>query len=64
MKRVLVAGIGNIFFGDDAFGCEVARELGQRPLPEGGSACVRRYTGLLQQRLAQRVERLRRQALT
>jgi hydrogenase maturation protease len=25
--RILVAGIGNIFFGDDAFGSEVAREL-------------------------------------
>ena len=35
MKRILVAGIGNIFFGDDAFGCEVAKELAQRPLPEG-----------------------------
>jgi hydrogenase maturation protease len=35
MKRVLVAGIGNIFFGDDAFGCEVAKELAQRSLPEG-----------------------------
>jgi hydrogenase maturation protease len=32
--RILVAGIGNIFFGDDAFGCEVARELSRRPLPE------------------------------
>ena len=34
-KRILVAGIGNIFFGDDAFGCEVARELAQRKLPRG-----------------------------
>jgi len=32
---ILVAGIGNIFFGDDAFGSEVARALMQRPLPEG-----------------------------
>ena len=32
---VLVAGIGNIFLGDDAFGVEVVRRLGQRPLPEG-----------------------------
>jgi len=31
--RILVAGVGNIFFGDDAFGCEVARLLAQRPLP-------------------------------
>ena len=35
MKRILVAGIGNIFFGDDAFGCEVAAELAKRPLPDG-----------------------------
>jgi hydrogenase maturation protease len=33
--RILVAGIGNIFFGDDAFGSEVARELMQREWPEG-----------------------------
>ncbi len=32
--RILVAGVGNIFFGDDAFGCEVAKELSQRSLPE------------------------------
>jgi hydrogenase maturation protease len=35
MKNILVAGIGNIFFGDDAFGSEVARELMRRPRPEG-----------------------------
>lgn len=35
MKNILVAGIGNIFFGDDAFGCEVAAQLMRRPLPEG-----------------------------
>jgi len=33
--RVLVAGIGNIFFGDDAFGVEVAQRLTGRPVPEG-----------------------------
>jgi hydrogenase maturation protease len=35
--RVLVAGLGNIFFGDDAFGSEVARRLltEQEPVPEG-----------------------------
>lgn len=33
--RILVAGIGNIFFGDDAFGCEVAQQLARRPLSEG-----------------------------
>ncbi len=30
--RVLVAGIGNIFFGDDGFGPEVARALAARPI--------------------------------
>jgi hydrogenase maturation protease len=34
MARVLVAGVGNIFFGDDAFGCEVARALSTRPQPD------------------------------
>ena len=33
--RLLIAGIGNVFRGDDAFGCEVARVLAERPLPEG-----------------------------
>lgn len=33
--RVLVAGIGNIFLGDDAFGGEVAQRLQRRPLPKG-----------------------------
>ena len=32
--RILVAGIGNIFFGDDAFGVEVAQQLLRRPWPE------------------------------
>jgi hydrogenase maturation protease len=31
--RILVACIGNIFLGDDGFGCEVARSLMQRKLP-------------------------------
>ncbi|HEY1536865.1 MAG TPA: hydrogenase maturation protease, partial [Polyangiaceae bacterium] len=31
MTRVLVAGVGNVFLGDDAFGVEVARELLRRP---------------------------------
>jgi hydrogenase maturation protease len=35
VKRILVAGVGNIFFGDDAFGCEVASQLRRKPLPEG-----------------------------
>lgn len=33
MKRILVAGIGNVSGGDDAFGVEVVRLLGYRPLP-------------------------------
>jgi hydrogenase maturation protease len=32
--RILVAGIGNIFLGDDAFGSEVARRLAVRELPD------------------------------
>ncbi|HZV07029.1 MAG TPA: hydrogenase maturation protease [Gemmataceae bacterium] len=32
--RILIAGIGNIFLGDDAFGVEVAQRLARRPLPE------------------------------
>lgn len=31
--KVLIGGIGNIFFGDDAFGVVVARELAGRNLP-------------------------------
>jgi hydrogenase maturation protease len=34
-RRVLVAGIGNIFLGDDGFGVEVARRLTGRELPPG-----------------------------
>lgn len=33
--RILVAGVGNIFLGDDAFGVEVARKLLERPLANG-----------------------------
>jgi len=36
--RVLIAGIGNIFQGDDAFGVEVAQRLARRPLPDGVQA--------------------------
>ena len=32
---VLVAGIGNIFLGDDGFGVEVAHRLSSRCLPDG-----------------------------
>jgi hydrogenase maturation protease len=34
-RRVLVAGVGNIFLGDDGFGVEVVRRLTGRELPEG-----------------------------
>jgi hydrogenase maturation protease len=33
--RILVAGIGNVFLGDDAFGVEVVRQLSSRTLPSG-----------------------------
>lgn len=33
MKRILIAGIGNIFLGDDAFGVEVVREFPNHELP-------------------------------
>ncbi|MEU3825094.1 hydrogenase maturation protease [Streptomyces sp. NPDC029080] len=33
--RLLVAGVGNIFLADDAFGPEVIRALEDRPLPPG-----------------------------
>ena len=33
--RVLVAGIGNIFLGDDGFGVEVVRRVANEPFPEG-----------------------------
>jgi hydrogenase maturation protease len=33
--RLLVAGLGNVFLGDDAFGVEVVGRLAGRPLPEG-----------------------------
>ena len=33
--RVLVAGIGNVFLGDDGFGVEVARRLADETLPDG-----------------------------
>ena len=34
-RRTLVAGIGNIFLGDDGFGVEVAARLSREPLPDG-----------------------------
>jgi hydrogenase maturation protease len=35
VNRTLIAGIGNIFMGDDGFGCEVAQRLSRLTLPEG-----------------------------
>jgi len=35
---ILIAGIGNIFLGDDAFGVEVAQRLAGRKLPDGVKA--------------------------
>ncbi|MDQ2732533.1 MAG: hydrogenase maturation protease [Armatimonadota bacterium] len=34
-QRILIAGIGNIFLGDDGFGVEVVKQLQRRPLSEG-----------------------------
>ena len=34
MTRLLVAGVGNIFLGDDGFGVEVARRLAAQTLPD------------------------------
>jgi len=38
MKRILIAGIGNIFYGDDAFGVEVAQALAKREMQPGVKA--------------------------
>jgi hydrogenase maturation protease len=35
VSRTLIAGVGNVFFGDDGFGCVVARRLAAQPLPDG-----------------------------
>jgi hydrogenase maturation protease len=34
-RKTLVAGVGNVFLGDDGFGVEVARVLAESPLPDG-----------------------------
>jgi hydrogenase maturation protease len=38
IPRILIAGIGNIFLGDDGFGVEVVQRLSRRHLPE--NVCV------------------------
>lgn len=35
--RLLIAGVGNVFLGDDGFGVEVVRRLAARPWPSGVS---------------------------
>ena len=35
VESILIAGVGNVFHGDDAFGVEVVRRLSQRDLPAG-----------------------------
>jgi hydrogenase maturation protease len=44
--RVLIAGVGNVFLGDDGFGPEVARRLAAEPLPEGVCAADYGIRGL------------------
>jgi hydrogenase maturation protease len=34
LHRILIAGVGNIFLGDDAFGVEVVRRMSTRDLPK------------------------------
>jgi hydrogenase maturation protease len=34
-RRLLVAGLGNVFFGDDGFGVEVVARLARERLPDG-----------------------------
>ncbi len=34
-RKVLVAGVGNVFLGDDGFGVEVAARLAGHPMPAG-----------------------------
>jgi hydrogenase maturation protease len=41
--RILIAGIGNIFLGDDAFGVEVARRLSAREWPPNSDVRVRDF---------------------
>jgi hydrogenase maturation protease len=34
LHRVLIAGVGNIFLGDDGFGVEVVRRLAEITMPD------------------------------
>ena len=44
-RRILVAGIGNIFLGDDGFGCEVVRRLAERELPKMSRSGISGFEG-------------------
>jgi hydrogenase maturation protease len=46
MRRVLIAGVGNIFHGDDGFGVAVAQELAGTQLPDGVQLCDYGVAGL------------------
>lgn len=39
VRSILIAGVGNIFLGDDGFGVEVARRMALRELPERVRVC-------------------------
>ena len=45
-QRILVAGIGNIFLGDDGFGSEVARRLLERRGPRGLKSVISAFAAL------------------
>lgn len=45
-KQILVAGVGNAWLTDDAFGAEVARRLQARELPDGVSVMDAGTSGL------------------
>ena len=34
-KRVMIAGVGNMFMKDDGFGCEVIKKVSHKKFPEG-----------------------------
>ena len=36
-RKIMVAGVGNVFLGDDGFGVEVARHLAEESFPDGVS---------------------------
>lgn len=44
-RRLLIAGVGNLFLGDDAFGCEVTRRL-KRSHPRPGAGIELRDFGV------------------